>query len=176
MYALNGLIDKLARALQWLATLMLICIVAINTANVIGRYVFSTPIGWAEEIMLYLLIGAVFLTFVRITHQAAHVRMDMLVRALPSRFRVAMETVADMVTMFVCLTAVYAGAPIVMKFVEFDQRSDSSNIPLAIPQGVLPLGFACAALVLAVGIVERIRHRNTASSENALTGNQRPTP
>ena len=87
-----------------------------------------------------------------------------------------METVADMVTMFVCLTAVYAGAPIVMKFVEFDQRSDSSNIPLAIPQGVLPFGFACAALVLAVGIVERIRNRNTASYEHALTENQRPIP
>ncbi|MFM9885081.1 MAG: TRAP transporter small permease [Burkholderiales bacterium] len=171
MHALDGWIDKLARALQVLATVMLICIVAINTANVIGRYVFSMPIGWAEEIMLYLLIGAVFLTFVRITHQAAHVRMDMLVRALPSRFRVAMETVADTVTMLVCLTAVYAGTPIVIKFVEFDQRSDSSNIPLAIPQGVMPLGFACAALVLAVGIVARIRDRNGASSES-----HRPTP
>ncbi len=176
MHAVFGLIDRLARALQSLATVMLICIVAINTANVIGRYVLSMPIGWAEEMMLYLLIGAVFLSFVRITHQAAHVRMDMLVRALPSRFRVTMETVADMVTMFVCLTAVYAGAPIVMKFVEFDQRSDSSNIPLAIPQGVLPFGFACAALVLAVGIVERIRHRNAATYEHALTENQRPIP
>ncbi len=150
--------------MQVLATVMLICIVAINTFNVIGRYVFSAPIGWAEEVMLYLLIGAVFLTFVRITHQAAHVRMDILLRALPSRFRIAVETAADVITMLVCLTAVYAGAPIVMKFVEFDQRSDSSHIPLAIPQGLLPFGFACAALVIAVGIAARIRNRHAAAS------------
>ncbi len=150
--------------MQVLATVMLICIVAINAFNVIGRYVFSAPIGWAEEVMLYLLIGAVFLTFVRITHQAAHVRMDILLRALPSRFRIAVETAADAITMLVCLTAVYAGAPIVMKFVEFDQRSDSSHIPLAIPQGLLPFGFACAALVIAVGIAARIRNRHAAES------------
>jgi C4-dicarboxylate transporter, DctQ subunit len=154
----DQLIDRLTRGTQFLATFLLVCIVAINTANVVGRYVFSAPIGWAEEVMLYCLIGAVFLTFVRITQDAAHVRMDMLVRALPRRFRIAMETAVDAVTMLVCLTAVYAGAPIVMKLIEFDQRSDSSHIPLALPQGVIPFGFACAALVLAANIAARIRH------------------
>ena len=169
--ALLAWIDRLARAAQALATVLLICIVAINTANVVGRYVFSAPIGWAEEVMLYFLIGAVFLTFVRITQDAAHVRMDMLVRAMPRRFQLAIETAVDAITMLVCLTAVYAGAPIVMKLIEFDQRSDSSHIPMAIPQGVLPLGFACAALVLAAGIVARIRRGDADQSAD-----HRPTP
>ncbi|MSQ21644.1 MAG: TRAP transporter small permease [Betaproteobacteria bacterium] len=154
---MDSLITRLTRSTQFLATLLLVCIVAINTANVIGRYVFSSPIGWAEEVMLYFLIGAVFLTFVRITRDAAHVRMDMLVRAMPRRFQIALETAVDAITLSVCLTAAYAGAPIVMKLIEFDQRSDSSHIPMALPQGVIPFGFSCAALVLAVGIAARIR-------------------
>lgn len=163
---MGPLIDRLTNVTQFLATLLLVCIVAINTANVIGRYVFSAPIGWAEEVMLYFLIGAVFLTFVKITRDAAHVRMDMLVRSMPRRFRIAMETAVDAITMLVCLTAVYAGAPIVMKLIEFDQRSDSSHIPMALPQGVIPFGFACAALVLAVGIAARIRRGETSESQH----------
>ena len=42
------------------ATLMLIA-VALNSANIIGRYVLFRPIASAEEIMLFLLVGTVFL-------------------------------------------------------------------------------------------------------------------
>ena len=40
---------------------MLIASVGINFANIIGRYVFSVSITWAEEAMLFLTIGSVFL-------------------------------------------------------------------------------------------------------------------
>ena len=38
--------------------------VLINIANVIGRYVFSYPIFWAEEVLVFMVIWAVFLSAV----------------------------------------------------------------------------------------------------------------
>ena len=35
--------------------------IAINIANVIGRYFFLEPIIWAEEIMIYIMVWTVFI-------------------------------------------------------------------------------------------------------------------
>ncbi len=47
-------------ALRVAAGLMLVASVGINFANIIGRYFFSVSIAWAEEVMLFLMIGACF--------------------------------------------------------------------------------------------------------------------
>src|SRR3954469_18392635 len=46
--------------IRTMAALLLAGSVAINFANIIGRYFFSVSIQWAEEIMLFLMIGCVF--------------------------------------------------------------------------------------------------------------------
>ena len=43
------------------AGLLLIASVTINFANIIGRYFLSVSLPWAEEAMLFLMIGCVFL-------------------------------------------------------------------------------------------------------------------
>ena len=50
----------LVSALRVIAGTLLVLSVAINFANVIGRYFFSASIYWAEEIMLFLMVGCVF--------------------------------------------------------------------------------------------------------------------
>jgi TRAP-type C4-dicarboxylate transport system permease small subunit len=127
---------------------MLIAIVAINAANVIGRYLLSAPIAWAEEVMLYLMFGAVFLCNPAVTWDGAHIRMDVVARALPRGIRRVLEAIADVVSFIVAALLVYASVPIVVQLFEFDQRSDAANVPMALPQGTIPLGFALAALAL----------------------------
>ena len=39
----------------------------INIANVVGRYLFSFPIFWAEEVLVFMVVWAVFLSAVAIT-------------------------------------------------------------------------------------------------------------
>jgi TRAP-type C4-dicarboxylate transport system permease small subunit len=127
---------------------MLIAIVAINAANVIGRYLLSAPIAWAEEVMLYLMFGAVFVCNPAVTWDGAHIRMDVVARALPRGIRRALEAIADVVSFAVAALLVYASVPIVVQLFEFDQRSDAAHVPMALPQGTIPLGFALAALAL----------------------------
>jgi hypothetical protein len=44
-----------------LSAISLLIAVALNLANIVGRYVFFSPIASAEEIMLFLSVGTVFL-------------------------------------------------------------------------------------------------------------------
>src|SRR5215813_12867365 len=51
--------------------------VVINIVNVVGRYLFSAPIFWAEEVLVFMVVWAVFLAAVAITFNGAHLSMDL---------------------------------------------------------------------------------------------------
>lgn len=148
MKALALAAERIAATAQFAAAAMLALIAAINIVNVVGRYAFARPIETAEELMLFLLIAAVFLSFAKVTHDGAHIRMDMLQRALPPVAGRALEIVSDLVTIAVALTLVVVGTPLVLKLMEYGQRSEALGIPMAIPQSVVPIGFALSALLL----------------------------
>src|SRR3984885_3373611 len=93
----------LMTVLRIAAGCMLVASVAINFANIVGRYFLSVSIPWAEEMMLFLMIGAVFLAAPRVAWLARHIRMDVVVSLLPPRAREAFEIFSDLVTITHCI-------------------------------------------------------------------------
>jgi TRAP-type C4-dicarboxylate transport system permease small subunit len=135
------------------ATALLVAIVAINGANVLGRYALNAPLGWAEEIMVFCMIGLVFGATPAVTWQASHVRMDIAVQRLPPKLRRALAILTDLISVAVLGTYVCASVPLVLRLAEFRQVSDAATVPLAIPQGMVPLGLALMVLVLLARLV-----------------------
>jgi C4-dicarboxylate transporter DctQ subunit len=157
--------DALMAALRVAAGLMLVASVAINFANIIGRYVLSVSLSWAEEAMLFLMIGAVFLAAPPVGWLGRHIRMDVVVSLLPPRMRQAFEIFSDLVTIATCIMVAYFAWPVMTMLHELDQRSQSANIPLVIPQAVVPIGLVLMALLIAVRlIVLGVRHDDVISS------------
>ena len=141
-------IEVVNRVLSVVSTLLLVAIVAINGVNVAGRYLFSSPISWGEEVMLFMMIVGVFLATPAVTWDGAHIRMDLVAKALPVGMRRMLEALADFVSLAVAVLMVYVGVPIVLRLVEFNQRSDAADIPVALPQSAIPLGFTLVAIAL----------------------------
>lgn len=135
------------------ATALLIAIVAINGANVLGRYALNAPIGWAEEIMVFCMIGLVFGASPAVTLQGSHVRMDIAVQRLPAKLRRALGLLTDVISVAVLGIYVCASVPLVIRLAQFHQVSDAASVPLALPQGMVPLGLALIVLVLLARIV-----------------------
>lgn len=129
---------------------MLVASVAINFANIIGRYFFAVSLSWAEEAMLFLMIGCVFLGAAPVGFMGRHIRMDVVVSLLPPRARAAFEIMADLVTIATCLVLAVFAWPVMTMLAELDQRSDAANIPMVIPQAALPIGLVLMALLIAV--------------------------
>jgi TRAP-type C4-dicarboxylate transport system permease small subunit len=152
--------NALMAALRIAAGTMLIASVGINFANIIGRYVFSVSISWAEEAMLFLMIGCVFLGAAPVGWMGRHIRMDVAVSILPAGARKIFELFADLVTIATCVMLAIFAWPMLTMFAELDQRSETANIPLVIPEAVVPLGLMLMALLIAVRlIVLGTRHR-----------------
>ena len=155
----------LMAVLRVAAGAMLVASVGINFANIIGRYVFSVSLSWAEEAMLFLMIGCVFFAAGPVGWMGRHIRMDVVVSMLPPRARWAFELFSDLVTIATCiLIAVYAW-PVMTMLAELDQRSDTANIPLVIPQAVVPVGLVLMAVLIAVRLyVHGVRHDDVIST------------
>jgi TRAP-type C4-dicarboxylate transport system permease small subunit len=68
---------------RFAAGAMLAASVAINFANIIGRYFLSVSLSWAEEAMLFLMIGCVFLGAGPVGWAGRHIRMDVVISLLP---------------------------------------------------------------------------------------------
>ena len=149
---LRGAIALIA-ILRIAAGAMLIASVAINFANIIGRYFFSVSLSWAEEAMLFLMIGCVFLGAGPVGWMGRHIRMDVVVSALPPSARKAFELFSDLVTIATCVMLTIFAWPVVAMLAELDQRSQSANIPLVIPQVMVPLGLSVMALLIAVRLI-----------------------
>src|SRR5271156_811280 len=145
--------------LRLAAGAMLVASVGINFANIIGRYCLSVSLSWAEEAMLFLMIGCVFLGAPPVGWLGRHIRMDVVVSLLPPRLRRAFELFADLVTIATCIMLTFFAWPVMTMLAELDQRSETANIPLVIPQAVVPVGLMLMALLIAVRlIVLGVRH------------------
>ena len=157
--------NALMAVIRVAAGLLLIASVTINFANIIGRYFLSVSIPWAEEMMLFLMIGAVFLGIGPVGWLGRHIRMDVVVSLLPPRAREAFEIFSDLVTIATCVMLAVFAWPVMTMLAELDQRSAMANIPLVVPQAVVPFGLLLMALLIAVRLlVHGVRHDDVISS------------
>jgi TRAP-type C4-dicarboxylate transport system permease small subunit len=153
MVFVRGLIS----GIQGLTAVLMLVAVAVNFANIVGRYVFLRPIASAEEIMLFLLVGTVFLGNAVVGFEGKQLRMDVLLRALPPALRRACDIAADLTMIAVCVILIVLGWPAVEMLAEFDQRSTAADIPMVIPQALVPIGLALNAFLVGARLVASFR-------------------
>lgn len=145
----NGLLG----AIRIIAALLLVASVAINFANIVGRYFFAVSLQWAEEVMLFLMIGCVFLGTGLVGWGGKHIRMDVIVSLFPSPIKRGLEVFAELVTIATSLAVAVFAWPVITMLAQFDQRSQAANIPLVIPQAMLPIGLSLMALLIALRLL-----------------------
>ena len=129
--------------------------VAINFANIIGRYFFGMSIPWAEEIMLFLMVGCVFTGCCAVAWEGRQLRMDVVVSMLPAKVRDLLTVLSELALIAVAGAVSAFAWPVISQLAAFDERSQAANFPLVIPQAMIPLGYALMALLVAVRLLAR---------------------
>ena len=150
-------IRGLVLAIQGLTAVLMLIAVALNAANIVGRYVFFRPIASAEEIMLFLLVGTVFLGNAMVGFEGKQLRMDVILHALPPALHRAFDIAADLTMIAVCVILIVLGWPAVQMLADFDQRSQAAEIPMVIPQALVPIGLGLNALLVGVRLIVSFR-------------------
>ena len=140
-----------------LSAILLALSVCVNFANIIGRYFFNVSITWAEEIMLFLMVGCVFTGCCAVAWENRQIRMDVLVGLMPERVRQFFALLAELLLLAAAGLVATFSWPVIQQLYEFDERSAAANFPLVIPQAMIPVGYGLMALVVAARLLTRRR-------------------
>jgi len=158
------MIEAVLEGVRWLLTLtraaaglFLISSVAINFANIIGRYFFSVSIPWAEEIMLFLMVGCVFTGCCAVAWEGRQIRMDVIIAMMPAKVHDLFHLLSDLVLIAAAAAVTAFAWPVITQLAAFDERSQAADFPLVIPQAMVPIGYTLMALLVAVRLLTRRR-------------------
>jgi len=139
--------------LRVLAGILLVASVLLNFANVVGRYFLSDSIYWAEEVMLYLMVGCVFLGNGVVAWSGRQLRMDVIVGMMPAQVQKLLALASEIIFLIVGITIVAFACPVIRDLWNFDQRSQSAELPMVIPQVMVPIGFLIMAVLVALRLL-----------------------
>ena len=124
--------------------------VGINIVNVIGRYVFDSPIFWAEEVLVFMVIWMILLMAGSVTYRGAHLNMDLVYSILPKPWKRAIN-IAVAIAMIVCpLFVAYQASEIVALQYRTHGVTAGTEIPLVIPTSAMVVGFCFISLAAIV--------------------------
>lgn len=131
--------------------------IAINFANVVGRYVFFAPIVWAEEVLAYLMVWCVFIGAVPVMWEGRHIKMDLIASALRGRARIVLNAVTAIGIVLVCLFVISQSWSFVTLLFETDQRSVILRLSMGFMNASLLIGFIGMLLVVLVRLRSYLR-------------------
>src|SRR4029078_7318735 len=132
--------------------ILLLIAAALNIINVIARYVFSNPIFWVEQILIYIMIWRVFLVGGSLTYRGGHLNMDLIFSTMSPPWKRAVN-IAIALNLIVCtvFTAMQSWK-VVMLHYRNHAVTAGTDIPLVFPHLALLFGFTFMALAAMVRI------------------------
>ena len=152
----NAALAVLQRMTDWLNTLILrlsmvalLLTSAVLTYSVVTRYIMKSATDWQDEIAVFMLVGATFMTTGYVQSLRGHVGIEALTTILPAgvnRFRAVLVDLSS--ALFCAFFSWKSWALFHEAWVEGQTTSSSFAPPLWIPYGLMTAGMGLLVLQL----------------------------
>jgi TRAP-type C4-dicarboxylate transport system permease small subunit len=170
MSALSTLERFLIAGVRMIVGAAIFVSIAINFANIAGRYLLSEPVIWAEEILSYLMVWSVFLGAVLVTWEGRHIKMDLISARIPPPASLILNAITVAMFAAVCGFMIVQSWTVTSMARQIDQRSVAAEIPMALAHVAVLLGFAGMLLAVLLRLPQYVR--NVFGSETAAVQKQ----
>lgn len=141
----------LDRALGAASAMLLFCLMALTTADVIGRYVFNWPLRGAFELTELLLLTLIFAGLPLASRVDEHVTLDFIDMVLTDRRRLLLRRFVDLVCGLLFLGLAWR---VWIKAGKIAGYGDTTEV-LRVPVG--PFVYFMAAMVAITGLVHLMK-------------------
>jgi TRAP-type C4-dicarboxylate transport system permease small subunit len=133
----------------------------VLTWEVAGRYFFSIPSDWQDELSTFLLIGATFASAAWIQARRGHVAIDALSHVLPPGADRVRGILADALSFLFVAFFAWKSITLLLEALEDGQTTPSAwGPPLWIPYGCMSVGMVLLAVQLLLQVLAS-RHRDS---------------
>ena len=125
--------------------------------EVVRRAVFNSPTQWAEELIRYIVIFAVFIGISSVTKKNEHIRMSVIIDLFSERKRRIIDLITASIGIVFSVTILISGIILVADAKSSETLSEFGlNMPIYIPYLALPVGGGLMSLRLIGRIIDII--------------------
>lgn len=142
-------------AFQAITAFFMMAMVFLTLLQVISRYALHAPYPWTEELARIDLIYLTFFGSIVALQHRRHLKVEILVHALPHGLQRWLGVVVDLASILVLGVVVWQGAPLLERF--WPMLSAALNWPTTV--FYFPVVFSCLVMVIytALDVVTVIR-------------------
>ena len=139
-----------------------LCTILVN-ANIFSRYLFNTPIYWAEEVATSLFIWTVFVGSAYAYRNHSHLGVDILVKMLPGKAKKVTQFIVSIIEIAVLAMLTYVSAQYVKN--SWNRVTDVLMMPRWYFSIAVPIGFGWALLYAIIFFIQRLMGKSTGKEE-----------
>jgi TRAP-type C4-dicarboxylate transport system permease small subunit len=156
---ITRILDRLMWGIERVLAYAFIVAVALNFINVVGRYGFGSTILSADELQIFIMVFMTFLGAAVVAWRNRHLRMDVVVNALPAPVR-RLVRIAELTAIVVLATFVmWNSTYYAEQMFAIGRVSDTARVPMWIPHGAVAAGFGLMALIGILRLVQILAGR-----------------
>ncbi|MFP4125642.1 MAG: TRAP transporter small permease subunit [Alphaproteobacteria bacterium] len=157
MLAWSERLEAVVRLVGRIASLAVLALVVLVTANVVGRYAFSAGTVWLQELEWHLLAPIALFGVAYALATGDHVRVDMLYERFPPKLQHGVDLFAALVGIGVCVLLIKFSIPYVLKsWSTLEGSPDPGGLEARYAlKALIPLGFV---LLLVQFVALALRH------------------
>ncbi len=132
----------------------------VLTYSVVVRYFLKFSTDWQDEMSVFLIIGAVFMSAAAIQARRGHVAIEAIVGLLPPRVNRVRQIAVDIASLVFCEFFAWKSWILLEEAILENFHSGSTwGPPLWIPYSLMTVGMTLLGLQLLVQIVNELRRR-----------------
>ena len=142
----------ITRLQAWLHTLediilagLLVLMISVAALQIFLRNVFESGLVWGDGLVRILVLWVGLLGAMVASRKGEHIKIDIIFRYIPERFKPAVHTLTNLFTAIVCSIVVFFGYRFV-KFEYMDGLIAFSSVPAWICEIIIPVSFAVIAI------------------------------
>ena len=158
--AVAPVLAAINRVVVILSSIALVIASIVLTYSVFSRYFFHFSTDWQDELSVFLIVGAVFMSGAAIQAQRGHVAIEAIVGLLPARTNHIRQLVVDFASFAFCAFFAWKSWTLLDEAITENYHTGSTwGPPLWIPYSLMSVGMTLLSLQLLLQVVAQLRGR-----------------
>jgi TRAP-type C4-dicarboxylate transport system permease small subunit len=145
------------RAIVLVSSIALFIASFVLTYSVVSRYFLHLSTDWQDELSVFLIVGAVFMSSASIQERRGHVAIEAIIGLLPARINRVRQVMADAASFAFCAFFAWKSWLLLAEAWSENFHSESTwGPPLWIPYSLMTVGMTLLAVQLAMQILRAL--------------------
>jgi TRAP-type C4-dicarboxylate transport system permease small subunit len=158
--AADRLLAYINDAIVLLSSIALVAASVVLTYSVASRYFFHFSTDWQDELSVFLIVGAVFMSSSAVQAQRGHVAIEAIVAMLPPAANRVRRLLVDVASFWFCSYFGWKAWTLLEEaWVENYHSGSTWGPPLWIPYSLMAVGMTLLSVQLLLQVIGELRGR-----------------